>query len=307
MGGMPRELLGKHVSGSNADKLAFELDLSPYLMPVLRSHVIKAHAVLPVALAIEWLAHAALHANPGLAFHGFDDLRVLKGIIVPDDQPLHLRVLTGKPIKDNNLYRVPVEIRGTAGNGREIPHVRADIVLAAKVPAAAADAMEIATQPYPRSRSEIYAELLFHGPDLQGVETIEGCSEAGIVALVASAPPPSAWILQPLRSAWLTDPLALDCSFQMMILWTQDQCGAGSLPSGAGQYRQYVRAFPQGGVRIVARITKRSEHHASADIDFVDRAGKLIARMSNYECVIDASLNQAFRLNQTSANAVSSS
>jgi hypothetical protein len=29
--------------------------------------------------------------------------------------------------------------------------------------------------------------------------------------------------------------------------------------------------------------------------------------MNDYECVIDASLNQAFRLNQTSVNAASSS
>ena len=307
MGRMPSDLPGKDSSASPVDKLAFELDLSVDSMPLLNSHVIKGHAVLPMALAIEWLAHGALHANPGLAFHGFDDLRVLKGIILPDHQPLHLRVLTGKPIKEMNLFRVPVEIRGQAGTGRDIPHVRADIVLAAKLPAPVGGALEIATQAYPHSKSEIYAELLFHGPDLQGIESVEGCSEAGIVARAASAPPPASWVRQPLRGAWLADPLALDCGFQMMILWTQVQCGAGSLPSGAGHYRQYARAFPKDGVRIVARISKRSEHCAVADLDFVDRAGKLIARMSDYECVIDASLNHAFRMNQASVNAVSSS
>jgi hypothetical protein len=216
-------------------------------------------------------------------------------------------VFTGKPSKERNLYRVPVEIRGHSSAGRDIPHVRADIVLAANLPAADGCASEIAAQPYPRGKSEIYAERLFHGPDLQGIEHIEGCSEAGIVGLTASAPSPAAWVAQPLRGTWLADPLALDCAFQMMILWTQDQCGAGSLPSGAGRYRQYVRAFPRAGVRIVARITKHSEHRAVADLDFVDRAGMLIARMSAYECVIDASLNQAFRLNQASVTAAPSS
>jgi hypothetical protein len=148
---------------------------------------------------------------------------------------------------------------------------------------------------------------LFHGPELQGIEMVTGCSEAGIAAMCAVAPAPAAWVRQPLRSAWLADPLVLDCGFQLMILWTQDQCGAGSLPSGAGQYRQYVRAFPRDGVRIVARITSRSEHRAIADLDFVSSAGKLVARMTDYECVIDASLNQAFRLNQPSVNAASSS
>jgi acyl transferase domain-containing protein/NAD(P)-dependent dehydrogenase (short-subunit alcohol dehydrogenase family) len=307
MAGMPGDHPGKAAPASPADKLAFERDLSVDSMPILKSHVIKGHPVLPMALAIEWLAHAALHANPGLLFHGFDDLRVLKGIILPDGAPVHLRVLTGKLTKENDLYRVPVEIRGRPVNGRDAPHVRADIVLTAKLPAAAGDAMEIATHAYPHGKCAIYAERLFHGPDLQGIEGVEGCSEAGIVGVAASAPPPAAWVTQPLRGAWLADPLALDCAFQMMILWTHEQCGAGSLPSDAGQYRQYVRAFPKDGVRIVARITGRSEHRAGADLDFVDRAGKLIARMTGYECVIDASLNQAFRLNQTSIKAVSSS
>ena len=31
----------------------------------------------------------------------------------------------------------------------------------------------------------------------------------------------------PLRNQWLTDPLALDCAFQMMILWSVERTGAG--------------------------------------------------------------------------------
>src|SRR5207253_1106065 len=45
-----------------------ELDLDRY--PVLRAHVLDGRAVLPMALTIEWLAHAAMHGNPGRAFHG---------------------------------------------------------------------------------------------------------------------------------------------------------------------------------------------------------------------------------------------
>jgi acyl transferase domain-containing protein/NAD(P)-dependent dehydrogenase (short-subunit alcohol dehydrogenase family) len=307
MTAVPDDLLGANAAALKADLLAFERELSVASMPVLKSHVIKGRPVLPMALAIEWLAHGALHANPGLAFHGFDDLRVLKGIILSEQEPVRLRVLTGKPIKDNSLYRVPVEIRGSAGKGRETPHVRAEIILTAKLPAPDPTAGEMATEVYPLSKHEIYAERLFHGADLQGIETVESCSDAGIVATCASAPPPAAWVQHPLRSAWLADPLVLDCGFQMMILWTQDQCGAGSLPSGAGQYRQYVRAFPKDGVRIAVRITKRNEHLAHADLEFSDCAGNLLARMSDYECVIDASLNQTFRLNQTNVNAASSS
>ena len=64
--------------------LAFErtLDVDDY--PVLTSHVIDGRPVLPVALMVEWLAHAAMVQNPGLVFHGCDDLRVLHGVTLEE-------------------------------------------------------------------------------------------------------------------------------------------------------------------------------------------------------------------------------
>ena len=161
MGATPDDRIGKIGSDAKADTLAFERDVSVDSMPVLKSHVIKGRPVLPVALAVEWLAHGALHANPGLAFHGFNDLRVLKGIILSGEESLRLRVFTGKPVKENNLYRVPAEIRGSTGNGRDLPYVRAEIILTAMLPAAdRVSAMEIAPQAYPHHKHEIYAEKL---------------------------------------------------------------------------------------------------------------------------------------------------
>src|SRR5262249_22529924 len=57
--------------------LAFERELTLDNCPVLRAHVIDGRAVLPMALSAEWLAHGALHVNPGFVFQGFDDLRIL--------------------------------------------------------------------------------------------------------------------------------------------------------------------------------------------------------------------------------------
>ena len=41
-----------------------------------------------------------------------------------------------------------------------------------------------------------------------------------------------------------------------------------------------------------------SDHRAVADIEFLDAEGDPVARIESYECVIDASLNQAFRRNR---------
>ena len=278
--------------------VAFEREISVDSLPVVKSHVIKGRAVVPMALLVEWFAHGAVHANPGLAFHGFNDLRILKGIILPDHQTVLLRVLTGKAIKHDATYRVPVEIRCTATDGREVLHSRADVILAASLPRLESPALEVAGPPYSRTMSEVYNAYLFHGPDLQAIERIEICTAEGMVANVASVCSPADWVTQPLRSAWLANPQVLDCGFQMMTQWSFEQNGAFSLPCAAGRYRQFRRSFPRDGVRIVVRITSDSEQRALADMDFVDRTGEVIARLSNYECVSDVALNQAFRLNQ---------
>jgi hypothetical protein len=140
--------------------------------------------------------------------------------------------------------------------------------------------------------------MLFHGPAMQGIERVEGCGERGIVGRVRTAPAPSEWLDRPLRSRWLTDPLAIDCAFQLIVLWTRDNLGSNSLPTAVGRYRQFRPAFGPGSVRVVAEIRQSTDSRAVADIEFLDDRGDVIAQIESYECVVDASLGQAFRRNQ---------
>ena len=84
-----------------------------------------------------------------------------------------------------------------------------------------------------------------------------------------------------------------------MILWSFEHFGAGSLPCFAGRYRQFHESFPREGVQVVVRVTSERAHGATADMEFLDRhTGKLVARLEDYECVIDPSLGQAFQRNE---------
>jgi len=130
------------------------------------------------------------------------------------------------------------------------------------------------------------------------LKRVVGWSEEGIVAESAAAPAATGWMRQPLRAGWITDPLVIDGAFQLMILWCFEARGQGSLPTGATKYRQFVRAFPQAGARIRIHVSEVSEHAAAAAIEFVDHAGKLLARMDGYQCVMDASLEGAFAANE---------
>ena len=139
---------------------------------------------------------------------------------------------------------------------------------------------------------------MFHGPALQGIDQVEGLGDRAVSGWAATAPEPAEWLDRPLRSAWLTDPLAIDCAFQLVVLWCRDRLGANSLPTAIGGYRQFRRSFPAAGVRIQAEIRHSSDTRVVADIEFLDGHGELVARLDSYECVVDASLNQAFRRNQ---------
>jgi hypothetical protein len=279
---------------------AFDLEVSIDQYPFLASHVIDGKAVLPMAMMIEWMAHAAIHNNPGLRFHGFNDLRVLKGVTLEQGQSHGLQVMTGKAIKSGGVHVVPVELSGVAANGLQFVHSRARVVLAAKLPESkpAMERMELAD--YSRPVADIYKpDRLFHGPDFQGIREVIGCANEGIATMVKPAPQPGEWIKQPLRNAWLSDPMALDCSFQMMILWSFERYKAGSLPVFAGRYRQYQDQFPNTGAEIRINVINQCESKAAADIDFVDPStGALVARIEGYECVIDASLNESFQRNK---------
>jgi hypothetical protein len=84
-----------------------------------------------------------------------------------------------------------------------------------------------------------------------------------------------------------------------MILWSFERSNSGSLPTYAGRFRQFHDSFPRDGAQIVIKVTAERNFGASSDIEFLDRHnGKLIARLENYECVIDSSLQKAFRRNQ---------
>jgi NAD(P)-dependent dehydrogenase (short-subunit alcohol dehydrogenase family) len=272
---------------------AFERTLARADYPVLDAHVLDGRPVVPVALILEWLAHGALHHNPGLAFHGCDDFRVLHGVILDGKTPPVVRVGAGKAVKRDGLYVAPVELRGRH-DGRDVLHARADVILTTDLPPAPSPAPGPPLDGYPHTLEDVYGSLLFHGPLLHAIEEVEGCGPGGIVARLRTAPPPSAWLAQPLRQKWLADPLVLDGGFQLMVLWTREQRGAASLPCFVHRYRQHQRSFPRGLMLAQIRVTKAGQHSILADVHFLDGEGRLVARLEGCECTIDAGLAGAF-------------
>jgi hypothetical protein len=200
--------------------------------------------------------------------------------------------------RQNGCLHVPVELVSRSGQ-RQVLHARAEVLLAEEPPAPTAGTLPPALLANRCGQDAIYGNgPLFHGPHFQGLERIEASSEAGMTALVKGAPAPKEWLQHPLRSGWLTDPLALDAAFQMMILWSCEQRGAGSLPCAIRRFRQFVTAFPKGGCRVAVHITSATTPLIGADLHFFDRQGRRLAVAEDYECVTDQGLSEAFRQNR---------
>ena len=285
---------------------AFQRELDAERHSFLDSHVIGGRRVLPVAMMIEWLSHGALHNNPGLLLLGLDHLRVLKGLVL-GDEPRTVRVVVAPAIRRGEHYHVNVELRSTTADLRSEPealardddellHARAEVVLASVLPDTPAfkEPARIAAEPYERGVAGAYEEVLFHGPHLHGLERIVGCSKRGMVAQVKAGPAPADWMAEPVRSAWLADPLVIDAGLQLGILWSYEQLGAVCLPNFTSAYRQYRREFPTDGVTAVLEVRGHSESKMTADITFLDKVGAVVARLEGQEWTVDASLKSAF-------------
>ncbi|MBL1141034.1 MAG: SDR family NAD(P)-dependent oxidoreductase [Proteobacteria bacterium] len=278
---------------SNDFSLSFEREVSVNTHPFLKSHVMNGLAVLPVAVIIEWFAHGALHSNPGMQFRGFDDFRVLKGVTLRADESIRLKIHAGNIIHKGDESIVSVELRSD-----DLLHASAIMILADSYESHVLPQLKALNEKYNKIQGEYYQNgQLFHGQALQGISEVTHCSDIGIVANVNAAPQPSAWMTQPIRSSWLTDPLVLDSAFQMMILWSFEDSGIPSLPVAIASYRQFQRSYPKDNTQIVIEVNDKTDHRANAAIEILDSKGELIALLDGYECVRDRSLQIAFKRN----------
>lgn len=263
--------------------------------PFLASHVIKGKAVVPAALFIEWLAHAALLDHPGNVFAGFDDFKVLKGIVLGSQDSVELHAYVGTPVRSGTTTAIKAELRSLHSNGNHVAHASASILLTESL-LDEVDAQIVGEkEPYEFSVETAYNKWLFHGPSLQGLYRISGCSKHGVSGISMPSARPSEWMEEPQRSGWLADPLVLDVAFQLMILWSTEQSGAGCLPVSIKRYRQYRKGFPRTHTIINAAVHKqKNSQTVTSDIEFIDTNGQLVAKIDQYEGIRDRSLIEAF-------------
>jgi acyl transferase domain-containing protein/NAD(P)-dependent dehydrogenase (short-subunit alcohol dehydrogenase family)/acyl carrier protein len=270
-----------------------DIDLAGH--PVLESHYLDGRPVVPLALITEWLAHGAMHANPGLNLHGIDHMRLFKGIALKDSRK-RIALMSGAPERRGDMYQVQVELRDSTGKDPQQIHSSATAILVEKLPLPPAFSenghFKIGA-PTP-STDEVYESILFHGPALRGLKEIVRISQEGMTAWIKSAPTPRTWMENPWRSRWIADPLVLDCAFQMAIIWCHEQLGVLSLPNYVAAYRQYCTQFPLDGVAAILEVQKATDRKMTGNFTFLNHNKEVVAQLKGFEALIDRGLHKAF-------------
>ena len=279
---------------------AFNININANSYPILNAHIIDGNYVVPFALMTEWFGHGALHANPGLHLYGIDDMRLCNGIKLKQEESRDIGIWVEKIIRVGLKFEIKMEIRPVSKNTNILLHAKAHAVLTEKFPDAPVftrSIKKIAAQPYPHDIQTAYKNTLFHGSNLQGIKKIFGISEMGMVAKINSAPSPTKWIANPLRSDWILDPLIMDCAFQLAILWSYEKTGSPCLPSYMANYRQFVKKFPKNGVTAVLIVNELFSGKMVCDFTFLDDQNRVVACITGYEAVINSNLKSAFDFN----------
>ncbi|MGI2140428.1 beta-ketoacyl synthase N-terminal-like domain-containing protein [Shewanella baltica] len=311
----------------NAVKLQRTLD--PKAMIFIEDHCINGNPVLPTVCAIQWMREAAFDVlkQPvkvqsykllkGIIF----DTAVLQNGVLESAAPITLELelapiaLTDKAAQDTDECLSGQFSALISFEGR--PQYQAILVvddaandyLATNSKATAFDAHSLAGLSAITTASSLYSDgTLFHGPRLQGIESVVKFDDASLVAKV-SLPHfalADCGSFVPNLAPKGSQAFAEDLLLQAMLVWARLKYGAASLPSSIGEFISHAPfAFGDKGY-LVLEVVKHSGRALEANIALYHQDGRLSCEMNNAKVTISKNLNGAFLANKVANKAIES-
>ncbi|MEM6184232.1 beta-ketoacyl synthase N-terminal-like domain-containing protein [Shewanella vaxholmensis] len=303
--------------------------LDPKAMIFIEDHCINGNPVLPTVCAIQWMREAAFDVlkQPvkvqsykllkGIIF----DTAVLQNGVLESAAPITLELelapitLTDKAAKDTDECLSGQFSALISFEGR--PQYQAILVvddavndaasdnLATNSKATAFDANSLAGLSAITTASSLYSDgTLFHGPRLQGIESVVKFDDASLVAKV-SLPQfalADCGSFVPNLAPKGSQAFAEDLLLQAMLVWARLKYGAASLPSSIGEFISHAPfAFGDKG-HLVLEVVKHSGRALEANIALYHQDGRLSCEMNNAKVTISKNLNGAFLANKVAAN-----
>ena len=264
--------------------------------PFLQDHVIGGSAVLPTVCAIGWMINACEQLNPGYQFLRMDDYRALKGIVFDGDlADAYVLELDGQPGADGDGMVYDALISSQTRQGRPRYHYRARVTVGLPLPAAFASVPVVGANAM--DGAALYRDsILFHGPSLQGIESILDINERGLTMRCRQP-----WLSRDMQGQFPVqtfNPFAVDVQLQSLLVWAHRYVGHAGLPlqiKGGIIYQPIRFGMVTYATMQVRSCTARS---LVADVSTVDETGRLCMEVRGAEITLSERLNQLFTQNR---------
>ncbi|MCS6117623.1 KR domain-containing protein [Shewanella baltica] len=314
-----------NISAVNISAVKLQRTLDPKAMIFIEDHCINGNPVLPTVCAIQWMREAAFDVlkQPvkvqsykllkGIIF----DTAVLQNGVLESAAPITLELelapiaLTDKAAKDTDECLSGQFSALISFEGR--PQYQAILVvddavddaasdnLATNSKATAFDAHSLAGLSAITTASSLYSDgTLFHGPRLQGIESVVKFDDTSLVAKVSLPHVALAdcGSFVPNLAPKGSQAFAEDLLLQAMLVWARLKYGAASLPSSIGEFISHAPfAFGDKGY-LVLEVVKHSGRALEANIALYHQDGRLSCEMNNAKVTISKNLNGAFLANK---------
>ncbi len=275
LGGEPK--MGPLAAAHGERSVALRVHVSEASHGYLADHTIAGVPVVPMVLAVEWMARAAHACRPDLQLASLTDVSVNSGIKLDHFAEGHWFDVSAREISNGTGAVLAVTITDLRGRR----HYSATAQLTeerATAPKAPAEASGLSS-----FEGSIYdGHILFHGSTFQVLKELEGISDKGIVARSVTTTPGAGWSDEP----WQTDPAAFDGGLQMALLWSQRVLGGASIPMKLGAVRSYTQGPTRGPVRAALTGAVRGRDKTVADIVFTDASGEVVAELQGVEAIL---------------------
>ena len=273
-----RSCIGASLAGSATETsfdVAIDVDADRY--PWLRDHSINEVAVVPAMLVLEWFNRAARAHRPDLTVVECHDLRVLRGIQLADFPHTAERfTVRGHETARPEGVALALDLLSRDGTRHY------SVVVEMRPEAAAHEAGGAWKHAEPLDASpwhtpDLYDGVLFHGPALQVLQSVEGVSSEGIAGMLADT------VGLEGQGSWELDVAALDGGLQLGHRLGHASHGAPLPADSCRSFRQLRGGTFSGPVRCRLRGTAVTEHRTLSQIVFEDAEGRYLAELTDVE------------------------
>lgn len=247
-------------------------------MNFLKDHRIDGKAVGPFVCAMELAAETIQSAWPGWRIAEVTNHQQFRGLIVPDEVGLPVRV-TASATPEGDALIVNSSLIEDSATAR--PCYRGSFRLVRELPPPPAAPALAPCAPANIPPKEFYGGHAFHGPAFRLLEVIDGLDANGLDALVRTEGTGGwTWTGRP----WIFHPGLADITFQLASFWGQHVLQSFALPTKAtriARFGPFVVAPQQ--ARIHIRILEAGPTSIRFDFFIADAGGRLMLHGSDLQ------------------------